>query len=581
MPIAWANFKGAEEVNFIRAELDKYERWIKTDKLDNFLLEDTIDVMQRANVMKSYKERINNILQSLQKLMSVEEYDKIWSEVAPPSENIIDAKDMFGQIKTPKDPIEEIIISFNTKYAAITIGGTFWILKEENGEVDFMTRKAFIEKHENIKLTIQSTTSGGNAVSKEVPATKVWLESPKRRTFVGYVFDPHCQTGLKIFNTYRGFVIKGAPGNCPLTMAYIRDIICNNDERKYQKLIKYLRHMIQRPWEKVEYAILLIGDKGVGKSFLIDILEALIDGKFTFERRSRHCYRTSNSEDIYGRFRDHLQNRIMLALEEVTYGNDRRHTGTLNDYITGKTLKAEKKNGPILDLTNVMRIFMTANPGHTIPATTDERRYMVLHVNNTHQQDHSYFAAIQNELNNGGYEAFMYELENGSIDDFNCREALHTDALVDQIRRGQTTEEKWWDELLMKGVLYFNEKDNKIKADDTIWVCSGREVLRQDYFKFMKKYYSRATPLTETQIGRRLREFLPLVVNGRVVMNDDGRSVISIIEEKRSGKEKWYCYVLPPLATCRALWDFRLKRNFVWPEPMDWDAPEPEIMDRS
>lgn len=319
---------------------------------------------------------------------------------------------LFGdQVRRPKDPIEELIKTFNEKYAAITIGGTFWILKEEKEEVDFMTRKAFIEKHENFKVPVENRSPNGTITTKETPATKVWLESQKRRTYDGMVFDLSGEVGGKIYNTYKGFVTKGVDGDCSLTLQYIHDIICNKDEAKYKKFMQFWAHMRQKPWEKVEYAIVLVGDKGVGKTFFLDLVDTLVDGRRTFKRRSRHCYRTSNAEDIFGRFRDHLQSRLALGLEEVTWGGDKRHVGTLNDYITGSTIKAEKKNGPILDLNNVMRILMTANPGWVIPATADDRRYEVYRVSNERQQDHEYFGAIKEELDNGGYEALMWRLE--------------------------------------------------------------------------------------------------------------------------------------------------------------------------
>jgi hypothetical protein len=486
------------------------------------------------------------------------------------------------RVKKPKDPIKEIVESFSVKNAAINIGATFWIMSDPDGDWDLGTRKAFIEKHENVKLTIQSTNGNSAVTTKEVPATKLWLESPMRRTYKGIVFDPsnRVNVGRKLFNTWRGFATESIAGDCSLNMAYIRNIICNKEEIKFKKFMQYWSHMKQKPWEKVEYAIVLKGLKGVGKSFFLDIMQVLIDGRVM--ERSRHCYRTSNSEDIYGRFRDHLQSKIGLFLEEVTFGGDKRHIGTLNDYITGKTIKAEKKNGPILDLKNVMRICMTANPGWTVPATFDERRYEIYYVNDEHQQDHSYFAALINELNNGGYEALMYEFEHFDISDFNCREAHRTGELIDEIQKGFSFEEKWWDNLLTIGQIQLSdntdEKDQPVIDNTTGTICVGRKILHSEYSKSIRKLHSRAPVLNEKEFGIKIREFLPLIEDGKVVRNDDGRRVMSIIGEKRIGKDKTYCYVLPSLLDCRKIWDFLLKRNYTWAEPNEWEEQEYGIM---
>lgn len=473
---------------------------------------------------------------------------------------------LFGdRVRAPKDPEQEIILSFNVKYASITIGGGHWILKEEYDDVDFMTRKAFIEKHENMKYQRSATSANGNVTLRDVFWTKLWLESTKRRTYNGIAFDTSNQVGPKIYNTWKGFVIKGKKGDCSLITEYFRTVICNNNEAKYKKFTQYWAHMRQKPWEKPEYAIVLVGDKGVGKSFFLDILQTLIDGRRTPQRRSRHCYRTSNPEDIYGRFRDHLQNRIALALEEVTWGGDKRHEGTLKDYITGKTIKAEKKNGPILDLDNVMRIVMTANDGWIFPATIGERRFEAYYVNNSHQQDHEYFAAIQKQLDNDGYEALMWEWENTDISDFNCREALRTDALMDQIQKNFTKEEEWWDDTLMSGQI---QHEDEYSVDGTVSMMTN--LLYINYQNYVKQRGARGHILSKTQFGMRLHEFLPMVVDGKVMRNDDGRRVRSILEKKEHGSERWQYYVLPQLRTCRELWDIRLNRKVEWPEPTEW-----------
>lgn len=488
-------------------------------------------------------------------------------------------RSLFGEnVKKPKDPIQEIIETLNLKHAALKIGATHWMMSDPDGDWDLGTRKSFVEMYENYRLTVQTNSATNVMSSKDIPWTDLWLKAPNRRKYDGIAFDPDNRVGKKIYNTWKGFAISGAPGNCALTLNYIRNIICNKEEIKFKKFMQYWAHMVQKPGEKPEYAIILKGLKGVGKSFFLDIMQVLIDGRVL--ERTRHCYRTSNSEDIYGRFRDHLQSKIALFCEEVTFGGDKRHVGTINDYVTGKTLKAEKKNGPILTLKNVMRICMTANPGWTVPATADERRYEIYYVNNEHQQDHGYFAKIMEELMNGGYEAFMYELEHFDIFDFNCREALRTDALVDEIKQGFSVVERWYDDTLMRGQVQFIEEESKIDFDGHMNACIGRDILHKWYEQFARKINSRATTLSKTEFGILIRQYLPLVENGKIVMNDDGRRVVSIVGEKKTGKEpnRQYCYILPSLVKCRELWDFRLKRKYEWPEPNEWEQPEFGVM---
>jgi hypothetical protein len=142
----------------------------------------------------------------------------------------------------------------------------------------------------------------------------------------------------------------------------------------------------------------------------------------------------------------------VLLLEEITWGRDVKNKGQLNDYITGHTVTINLKHGAHLVVDNIMRVIMAANPGYAIPASSpDERRYTVAEVSRIQQQNHSYFAAIKEELDHGGYSALMYYLMHRDISHFNHREAYITEALAEQIDQGKSPIEQWWENILLLG----------------------------------------------------------------------------------------------------------------------------------
>ena len=322
--------------------------------------------------------------------------------------------------------------------------------------------------------------------------------------------------------------------------------------------------MFQKPWEKPEVALVLIGQKGVGKTFLMDIINILVDGP----RRHQHCFKTSNSNDIYGDHREHLKSVIALLLEEVSWGGDKRHESELKNLITGHTQTINIKFGPMITVDNVMRVIMAANPGWVIPATSsDERRYTVAHVSAAHQQDHAYFKEIQLELNCGGYAALMYELMETDIRDFNHREAYITDALIDQTEESMSSVEKWWLSVLRSGQI------NHVESETYGWILVTRRILYDRYCRDMKKIGTRAKLLQDDQFSLALRSFIPKIENDKIVLNRKNKPE-SIIGSKRLGTDKegrYWAHLLPSLAVCRQLMDFRLRRKQDWDEPNTWE----------
>jgi hypothetical protein len=449
----------------------------------------------------------------------------------------------------------------------VTDDGKFRVINERmKDKVIFMDRKQFIDSLENVRIV--SMTEGKPTIT---PVSKLWLEYPQRRTYDKIIFDPQKEydpKGGAEYNLWRDFVIKPIKGDCHLTMEYINDIISNKKSDMNNHVFDFLAHMRQKPWEKPEFALVLVGPKGVGKTFLMDIIKVLIDGK----QRHLHCYKTSNPQDIFGDYRSQLLNLIGLLLEEVTWGGDKKHENMLNDLISGKTITINIKFGPVITVSNLMRIIMGANPGWTVPASHDERRYTIAQVSDAHQQDHSYFKAIQYELDNGGYEAIMYELMTRDISQFNCREALITDALIDQKEKSMPDVERWWLNILRSGKLKF-----VVSQSDDKEYCVNKEILHNDYIRFMRKISVRSKLLQPDEFAIKLRSFLPKIENGKIIMGGKGRPE-SIIGTTRIGKEKLYCHLMPSLQMCRDLMDFRLKRKLEWEEPNEWELDESELM---
>ena len=94
---------------------------------------------------------------------------------------------------------------------------------------------------------------------------------------------------------------------------------------------------------------------------------------------------------------------------------------------------------------------VTSNSEWIVPATEDERRFFVLEVGDAKQQDTTYFAAIDKQMENGGAEAMLYDLLNYDYGGVDLRNPPKTQWLAEQVEQGLDDKESWLLEILRSG----------------------------------------------------------------------------------------------------------------------------------
>ena len=460
---------------------------------------------------------------------------------------------------------DDIVGNISRFYGVITIDGKttiYHILPK--GKFEFLSKDSF-----DLKFSKWNVMDG----NKLVGINKVWLNHHKRRDIDKLIFDPrYTGNSPRIVNQWQDYPIVARQGNCALTLAYYKNVIASDIDELYNLVLDFLAHLIQKPWEKPEFAIVLVGLKGVGKTKFVQIVQRLIGELYYFQ--------TSNPDDIYGRFKKHLMNKLVAMLEEMTWGGDKRKEGMLQDLISGRTLNIEIKHGPTITVDNLLRVIIDSNSPWVVPTSHDERRFAVLKVSEAHRKDYDYFAAIDNELDNGGLEALMYMLKNRDISKFNFRRAPATIGLIEQTLEGLPELDKWWISVARLGQIKLipSQTEKNTGKENYGWICVSRRVLHDEYCKAVRKLSPRARIFSEDDFGRQLRKLVPkLDANGKVVKEPivgkdgvtRGEKIVSLIGEKRLGKDepggRYWVHVIPPLSVIRELLDSKFGE-------LDWEG---------
>jgi hypothetical protein len=154
----------------------------------------------------------------------------------------------------------------------------------------------------------------------------------------------------------------------------------------------WLARMVQYPQHPGEVALVLRGEKGIGKGFFANMIGSLMKQHFT---------PIASFEQLTGRFNGFMRQCVFLFVDEAFWAGDKRHRSVLQSMITEKIITYEHKGrDPVPDY-NRMHLVVASNDEWVVPASLKERRYCVLHVSDAHRQDRSYFAELDRALDAG------------------------------------------------------------------------------------------------------------------------------------------------------------------------------------
>ena len=131
---------------------------------------------------------------------------------------------------------------------------------------------------------------------------------------------------------------------------------------------------------------------------------------------------------------------------------------------------------------------MASNEQWVVPASLDERRYLVLNVSDKKRANHTYFGAILKQMAAGGDAAMLHNLLAMDLTDFNVRDVPNTDGLQQQRKLSLPVPERWWLDVLHRHVFL----KLGLEADLGKWLPDvSTELLFASYEEFAKQAHER------------------------------------------------------------------------------------------
>ncbi|MGQ2185274.1 primase-helicase family protein [Bradyrhizobium barranii] len=433
--------------------------------------------------------------------------------------------------KPNKSSVDPEIAKINRDHALVLAGDKVAVMKFE-GATNFRLLKVGAFK---LWLANETVTINKNVIQ----LGDYWLSHPQRRQYAGIEFAPSGGGRPGYFNLWRGFAVTPQPGDCSKFLAHLRDNVACGNEEHYRWIIGWWAQIFQQPHLKMETALALRGPQGTGKTKVGQIMGSLIG--------PAHYLLVSSPRFIVGQFNSHMASLLVLHADEAFWGGDKKAEGTLKDLVSGHDHMLEYKGIDPISVKNYVRLFVTGNADWLVPAGMRDRRWAIFDMGEEHMQDHAYFAAIDDEMNNGGREALLHHLLNFDLTQVNLRSIPRTATLFDQQVESFSSEQAWWLDTLMSGQL-----PPAISGVNEIGTCRCNDLYRS-YVHHAKQQgvghrsiETRIGMFLKDQLGADLRHTRPLV-----------------------GDERPRCYRLPSLAACRARFTRKMGQDLDWGSP-DW-----------
>jgi hypothetical protein len=121
----------------------------------------------------------------------------------------------------------------------------------------------------------------------------------------GWIDAPACT----VFNLYRPPCLVPKEGDVSLWLEHIHKLYPEHAETQ---IIPWLAQRVQRPWEKINHALVLLGAQGIGKDTLLEPVKAAI-GPWNFAE--------VNPMQVLGRFNSFLKSVILRVSEARDVGD--------------------------------------------------------------------------------------------------------------------------------------------------------------------------------------------------------------------------------------------------------------------
>ena len=234
-----------------------------------------------------------------------------------------------------------------------------------------------------------------------------WVSNPQSRQYRKTVFDPTSNDNddyNKIYNIFTGFPYDGVDDDgvdlvdhvTPGAKAWVNhtwNVLCKRNQELFLYVVKWAAHIVQKPWEKTETAMFLMGPPGSGKGSWVQALADAI-GRSYFH----HSIGLQTLKDTFA-FEGQERNLLLYLDESNFFGPE--DMSKIKAFITEATMEINVKFVAKKTVKSFSNLIVASNAtleslfslmGKFLGDPKFERRFFFLWVCSTFSLFHCYLA---------------------------------------------------------------------------------------------------------------------------------------------------------------------------------------------
>ena len=446
------------------------------------------------------------------------------------------------------EPIPFWIAVLNAAFAAVSHNGRIQIAgRKPDGRIEWL------EFAEFARPTATSLSPPYETSDHLTAMGTAWTNSKLRRQYLkGTVFQPGVpQEDMPpgVFNLWTGWPFdttqRGA-GDWSRLKAHIRDVVCAGNEALAKWFMGWMAWCVQNLDRPPGVTPILTGVQGCGKTFVFEAFGRLFGA---------HFLQMNDPARLTQQFNEHLETALFCLADEALFAGDKKQAARMKALITDRNFTAEHKGGATGVVKNHMRMAMTTNEAHAADFERTNRRYIAIAVNPDYARNvcgdtaaRTYFNAITEELEAGGYQAMLYDLLHEDLAGFDVEALPRTEETVEQKLASLRSFDRWAYERA-----YAGEMSDFSSEDWSAGSIFAPKAAVYEKYKAQCTEQREYQPATEAQFAKALQKLLGSELRQ---------------QRSRHGPTRRQDWVFPPLAEFRAAFERHIGEpgRIPWPD---------------
>jgi hypothetical protein len=192
------------------------------------------------------------------------------------------------------------------------------------------------------------------------------------------------------YNLWRRSGVEAREGDVSVFLDHMAHLFPDEGDRDH--VLDYLALLVQKPAEKIHFALMIRGAQGTGKSWIGNLMERIVG--------SRNTVRPSNDE-VTSRWTAWMEGAQLAIIEELMTLGRREVANRLKPAITDPTLRIEEKNCRIYSIPNCLNFLCFTNHDDALPIEHGDRRWLVV-FSPAQKRDAAYYERLFGFLDGGG-----------------------------------------------------------------------------------------------------------------------------------------------------------------------------------